>query len=61
QKVWLAPGETKTVALEIPVKELSYWSPVAKKVVLEPGDFDLWAGFDATATEHKSFHVTAGK
>jgi beta-glucosidase len=61
QKVWLAPGETKTVELQIPAKELSYWSPVTKKVVLEPGEFDLWAGFDATASEHKSFHVTAGK
>ena len=53
----LAPGEKKTVHFTIGKDELTYWSPSAKKWVVEPAVFDVWAGEDSTATLHGSFEV----
>lgn len=60
QKVMLAPGASKQITLTVPAEDLSYWSPVSHRRVLEPGTFDVWVGFDSTATDHATFRVTAG-
>ncbi len=39
----LAPGETKTVHIEIPVAALALWDQDMKQVV-EPGEYELWVG-----------------
>jgi len=39
----LAPGETKTVHIEIPAAALALWDQDMKEVV-EPGEFELWVG-----------------
>lgn len=57
EKVTLAPGEKKTVHFTLGKDELTYWSPVDKKWVLEPSVFDVWAGGDSTATLHGTFEV----
>ncbi len=58
KRVSFAPGETKTVTLTLDTNELAFWSPQTHKRAIEPGDFDLWVGTDANATEHTSFTVT---
>jgi beta-glucosidase len=39
----LAPGETKTVHIEIPIAALALWNQDMKQVV-ESGEFELWTG-----------------
>jgi beta-glucosidase len=58
ERVSLAPGEKKTVRFTLGRDELTYWSPSAKKWVLEPALFDVWAGEDSTASLHGSFEMT---
>ena len=43
QKVWLAPGETKTVALEIAAESLAFYD-LNMKYVVEPGEFEIMIG-----------------
>jgi beta-glucosidase len=57
EKVSLAPGEEKTVHFTLGKNELTYWSPSAKTLVLEPAVFDVWAGEDSTASLHGNFEV----
>ncbi len=43
QKITLAPGETRTVALDITSESLAFWD-VNMKYVVEPGEFEIMAG-----------------
>jgi beta-glucosidase len=43
QKVWLRPGETKTVALDIKPESLAFYD-VDMKYVVEPGEFEIMIG-----------------
>jgi len=43
QKVWLQPGETKTVALDITPESLAFYD-INMKYVVEPGDFEIMVG-----------------
>jgi len=43
QKVWLEPGETKTVALDITPESMAFYD-VRMKYVVEPGDFEIMVG-----------------
>jgi beta-glucosidase len=43
QKVWLQPGETKTVALDITPESLAFYD-IHMKYVIEPGDFEIMIG-----------------
>jgi beta-glucosidase len=41
--VWLAPGETKTVVLEITFESLAFYD-INMKFVVEPGEFEIMIG-----------------
>ena len=43
QKIALAPGETKTIALEITPESLAFYD-VNMKFVVEPGEFEIMVG-----------------
>ena len=43
-KVWLKAGETKTVTINIPLKEVTFWSNLKKKMVVENGPYMLAVG-----------------
>ncbi len=43
KKVWLKPGETATVAIDITPASLKFWD-VNMKYVVEPGDFEIMVG-----------------
>ena len=43
EKVSLAPGETKTVALDITAESLAFYN-VQMKYVVEPGEFEVMIG-----------------
>ncbi len=57
-KVMVGAGETKTVSLAMPAKDLTYWSAASKTWVLEPGTFDVWVGLDSEAEQHSTFTLT---
>ncbi|WP_253187494.1 glycoside hydrolase family 3 C-terminal domain-containing protein, partial [Mucilaginibacter polytrichastri] len=44
KKVWIAAGQTATVSLKIPVKDLAYFDATKMKWVVEPGKYKLLAG-----------------
>jgi len=43
QKVWLQPGETKTVTLDITPESLAFYD-IQMKYLVEPGDFEIMIG-----------------
>jgi beta-glucosidase len=52
QRVALQPGETKTLRFSLGRAELQFWSPQAKRWVIEPSVFDVWVGEDSRAELH---------
>ena len=57
RRVALKAGQTQTVTIAVDTNDLGFWSPQTHQWSIEPGDFDLWAGDDATASNHASFTV----
>jgi beta-glucosidase len=43
ERITLAPGETKTVSLEIAPEHLAFYD-IDMKYVVEPGDFEIMVG-----------------
>jgi beta-glucosidase len=58
ERIALLPGETKTLTFPLGKKELQYWNPQTKQWIVEPSDFDVWAGEDSTASLHADLTVT---
>lgn len=54
QKVFLEPGEKKTVSFEITSKELSFWDPESKDWTAEAGEFVIKVG-----TSSRDIHGSA--
>jgi beta-glucosidase len=44
ERVSLRAGESRKITLEIPAGQLRYWDVVAKKYVVEPGEYELLIG-----------------
>lgn len=44
QKVWVAAGNSQTITIQVPVKELAYYNVATKKWTVEPGNYTLKAG-----------------
>lgn len=56
ERVSLKAGESRTVAIDIPVQELAFYGlDMVKKV--EPGDFQLWVAGDSDSGEPVNFKV----
>jgi beta-glucosidase len=58
ERIALQPGETKTLTFPLGKEELKYWNPQTKQWVVEPSEFDVWAGEDSTASLHADLIVT---
>ena len=58
RRVTLSAGEKQTVHFALGPDELQFWSPTAKKWVVEAEQFDVWAGADSTAALHQDFRLT---
>ena len=56
ERVRLAPGESRSLTVEIPVSDLAFWGLDGTKKV-EPGDFQLWVAGDSASGEPVSFVV----
>jgi len=58
ERIALQPGETKTLTFRLGEDQLHYWNPQSKGWVVEPTQFDVWAGEDSTASLHTEFTTT---
>jgi beta-glucosidase len=58
ERVAIQPGETKTLKFPLGTEELKYWNPQSKQWVVEPSEFDVWAGEDSAASLHAQFTLT---
>lgn len=58
ERISLKPGETRTLTFPLGKDELKYWNPQTKEWIVEPSEFDVWAGEDSTASLHADFTVT---
>lgn len=58
KRVALKPGEKQTLTFTLGKNELQFWNPQTKKWVVEPSEFDVWAGEDSTASLHADLTVT---
>ena len=57
ERVALEPGAKRSVHFTLGKAELEFWSPVLKKWVVEPEQFDVWVGGDSTASLHGEFKL----
>jgi beta-glucosidase len=60
QKVWLEPGETKTVALDITPESLAFYD-VNMKCVVEPGEFEIMVGASSRDADLQKVILTVTK
>jgi len=60
QKVWLKPGESKTVQLEITPESLAFWD-VNMKYVVEPGEFEIMVGNSSRDADLQKMVLTVTK
>jgi beta-glucosidase len=57
QRITLAPGETRTVALDITPDRLAFWN-IDKQFVVEPGEFDVMVGPNSAELQSTTLNVT---
>jgi len=57
-QIALQPGAKRTVHFTLGKDELQFWSPLEKKWVVEPEQFDVWLGGDSRADLHSEFRLT---
>lgn len=58
ERIALHPGETRTLHFPLGTDQLQYWNPQSKVWIVEPTEFDVWAGEDSTASLHTEFTTT---
>ncbi len=44
EKIWLEPGETRTVEFEVPLREITFWNYFRGIMRIEPGDYIVEIG-----------------
>lgn len=52
QKVYLRPGESKTITITVQPQQLSYWNSTAHKFVVMPGVYRIYLGSNANDTPY---------
>jgi hypothetical protein len=50
--------ENQNSQVPLGAEQLHFWSPQSKTRVVQPSDFDVWAGGDSTASLHGEFNTT---
>ena len=60
QKIWLRPGETRTVALDITPESLAFYD-IHMKYVVEPGEFEIMVGNSSRDTDLQKVILTVTK
>ena len=60
QKVFLQPGESRTITFRVPVSEMKYWNSWKKRFEVETGEYAFWIGESSAdqAAAPQRVHVT---
>jgi beta-glucosidase len=59
QRVTLAPGQTKTVTMQVPAEKLAYWDDASHAYLARPGSYDVLVGASSADIRAKQkFDVT---
>ena len=58
ERIALQPDETKTLNFPLGANQLHFWDPQSRAWVVDPSEFDVWAGEDSTASLHTEFTAT---
>ena len=61
EKVEIQPGETKTVTIQVPLKDVTFWSNFYKKMVIEEGVYQVSVGPDSVNLPCQDTFTVAGK
>ena len=56
ERISLEPGESRTLTIGIPVRDLAFWG-IDGKCRVEPGSFQLWVAGDSASGEPVGFEV----
>jgi beta-glucosidase len=59
QRVTLAPGQTKTVTMQVPGEKLAYWDDASHAYVAQPGSYDVLVGASSADIRVKQTFVVA--
>jgi beta-glucosidase len=57
-RIALQPGETRTLKFPLGTDQLHFWNPQSRTWIVDPTEFDVWAGEDSTASLHAEFTTT---
>jgi len=60
QKIWLRPGETRTVALDITPESLAFYN-IHMKYIVEPGEFEIMVGSSSRDADLQKVILTVTK
>jgi beta-glucosidase len=55
ERIALKPGETRTLKFPLGTAQLHFWNPQSRAWVVDPSEFDVWAGEDSAASLHAEF------
>lgn len=61
EKVEIQPGQTKTVTIEVPLKDVTFWSNFYKKMVIEEGTYQVCVGPDSANLPCQDTFTVVGK
>jgi beta-glucosidase len=60
RKIWLKSGESKMLTLDLPLKELNFWSNFQNKMVVEQGTYNLEIGASSVNLPLKDQFTVSG-
>ena len=60
RKVFLQPGECRTVTFRVPADELKYWNSWKKRFEVENGEYAFWIGEDSRKKASAPVHAQIG-
>lgn len=60
RKVWIKSGETQTVTINVPLSEITFWSNLKKKMVIEPGTYSVEVGTSSAELSCQTEFMVSG-
>ena len=61
EKIELAPGETKTVEFNVPLRDITFWNNFYHKMAIEPGEYVAAIGPDSASLDLKEHFTIVGE
>lgn len=59
-RVFLRPGESRPVSLDVPLSALAHWDVGAHQLVVDPGEYEIMAGSSSARTDARAVLTVTG-